>query len=346
MKKILFILIALCGFIEINAQAITEGTKWFDGKVLYTAHILDNGEIYFDAVENTDGVYAFSLRRMSHAPGEYMLIPSNMIDDAPFRAQFGWRVQYIRKEGMYFLAVRNRQNRIVWELILTPDNLKNCLAQQKDAEAQPIDGMLDGYLMNTKFLARFSKEELKQMHAKLKALPSHTIISQTNMELIESEMEVVDYERFALINEDVDQSYVASGETKDYFAMVTYFLDLPDAMKYISDMGYSQPAIYGMWSEDERTFVVLPAEENCVVELWRAGLDEQSNVICIGDNPIVKGTPGKPLCFSYMVPEGIPDYMVVCRKPNGVASSWTPMFDGRDGSLMTNSDFIDGEPKG
>lgn len=344
MKKILFILIALCAFIGINAQAITEGTKWFDGKVLYTAHILDNGEIYFDAVENTDGVYAFSLRRMSHAPGEYMLIPSNMIDDAPFRAQFGWRVQYIRKEGMYFLAVRNRQNRIVWQLILTPDNLKNCLAQQKDAEAQPIDGMLDGYLMNTKFLARFSKEELKQMHAKLKAMPSHTIISQTNMELIESEMEVVDYERFALINEDVDQSYTNEG--KDYFALVTHFSSLKEGMEYIQSMGYPTPVIHGMWEEHEMTFVVLPAEDDSVVELRHTELNGRFQVVPTGEKPIVQGTPGKPLCFSYAVSEGVPSYIVVCRKANGKESTWVPQFSGRDGSLMTDSDFIDGEPKG
>lgn len=344
MKKILFILIALCAFIGINAQAITEGSKWFDGKVLYTAHILDNGEIYFDAVENTDGVYAFSLRRMSHAPGEYMLIPSNMIDDAPFRAQFGWRVQYIRKEGMYFLAVRNRQNRIVWQLILTPDNLKNCLAQQKDAEAQPIDGMLDGYLMNTKFLARFSKEELKQMHAKLKAMPSHTIISQTNMELIESEMEVVDYERFALINEDVDQSYTNEG--KDYFALVTHFSSLKEGMEYIQSMGYPTPVIHGMWEEHEMTFVVLPAEDDSVVELRHTELNGRFQVVPTGEKPIVQGTPGKPLCFSYAVSEGVPSYIVVCRKANGKESTWVPQFSGRDGSLMTDSDFIDGEPKG
>ena len=131
MKKIVFILIALCAFLKVGAQAVTEGTQWFDGKVLYTAHVLDNGELFFNALENTDGVYDFSLRRLNHAPGEYMLIPTNMIDDAPLRAQFGWRVQYIRKQGMYFLAVRNRQDRIVWTLVLTPDNLENCLGQQR-----------------------------------------------------------------------------------------------------------------------------------------------------------------------------------------------------------------------
>ena len=348
MKKIVFFLIALCVFVKVSAQAVTEGTQWFDGKVLYTAHVLDNGELFFNALENTDGVYDFSLRRLNHAPGEYMLIPSNMIDDAPLRAQFGWRVQYIRKQGMYFLAVRNRQDRIVWTLVLTPDNLENCLGQQRFAEEQPVDDMLDGYLMNTKFLARFSKEELKRMHAKLKALPSHTVISETNMQLIESELEVVEYERFALANDDVDQSDFASGESKDYFGMVTYFPDLAEAMRYISDMGYPQPALYGNWAEGERTFVVLPAEDDSVLELWHTTLDKEFNIICKGEKPIVQGTYGQPLCFSYSIPNGdsIPPYIIVCRKSNGVASSWVPGFNEMDGSLKTDMDFIDGTPVG
>ena len=348
MKKIVFILIALCAWVKVSAQAVTEGTQWFDGKVLYTAHVLDNGELFFNALENTDGVYDFSLRRLNHAPGEYMLIPTNMIDDAPLRAQFGWRVQYIRKQGMYFLAVRNRQDRIVWTLVLTPDNLENCLGQQRFAEEQPVDDMLDGYLMNTKFLARFGKEELKQMHAKLKAMPSHTVISETNMQLIESELEVVEHERFALANDDVDQSDFASGESKDYFGMVTYFPDLAEAMRYISDMGYPQPALYGNWAEGERTFVVLPAEDDSVLELWHTTLDKEFDIICKGEKPIVQGTHGQPLCFSYSIPNGdsIPPYIIVCRKSNGVASSWVPGFNEMDGSLKTDMDFIDGTPVG
>ena len=348
MKKIVFILIALCAFVKVGAQVVTEGTQWFDGKVLYTAHVLDNGELYFDGTANANAVYEFSLRRLNHAPGEYMLIPTNMIDDAPLRAQFGWRVQYIRKQGMYFLAVRNRQDRIVWTLVLTPDNLENCLGQQRFAEEQPVDDMLDGYLMNTKFLARFNKEELKQMRAKLKALPSHTVISQTNLELIESELEVVDSERFALINDDVDQSDFASGESKGYYGMVTYFPDLAEAMRYISDMGYPQPALYGNWAEGERTFVVLPAEDDSVLELWHTTLDKEFNIICKGEKPIVQGTHGQPLCFSYSIPNGdsIPPYIIVCRKSNGVASSWVPGFNEMDGSLKTDMDFIDGTPVG
>ena len=348
MKKIVFILIALCALVKVNAQTVTEGTQWFDGKVLYTAHVMDNGELYFHGAANVNAIYEFSLRRLNHAPGEYMLIPTNMIDDAPLRAQFGWRVQYIRKQGMYFLAVRNRQDRIVWTLVLTPDNLENCLGQQRFAEEQPVDEMLDGYLMNTKFLARFGKDELKQMHAKLKALPSHTVISETNMQLIESEMEVTEAERYLLVGEGENSSDFASGESKGYFGMVTYFTDLAEAMRYISDMGYPQPAIYGTWQANDRTFVVLPAEDDSVLELWHTTLDKEFDIICKGEKPIVQGTHGQPLCFSYSIPNGdsIPPYIIVCRKSNGVASSWVPGFNEMDGSLKTDMDFIDGTPVG
>lgn len=346
MKRIISFIIVFCSLVGVYAQSITEGTMWFDGKVIYTAHILDNGEIYFSAEENADGVYAFSLRKQNFAEGEYMLIPSNMIDDAPLRAQFGWRVQYIHKEGMYFLAVRNRQDQIVWTLVLTPDNLKKCLAQQKDAEEQPVEDLLDSYLMNTKLLANCSKDELKQMYDRLKNLSEHTIITETNMSLIASELEVVEYERFALINEDRDLSYGISNEKKDYFALVTHFSTLNEALEYTQMMGYPTPVIHGVWEEYERTFVVLPAESSSVVELWRTALDEDFRVIRGGEAPVVRGTPGKPLVFSYMVPEGIPGFIIVCRKENGEESKWVPVFNGSDGSLMTDSDFINGEPMG
>ena len=74
MKKIVFILIALCALVKVSAQAVTEGTQWFDGKVLYTAHVMDNGELYFHGEANVNAIYEFALRRLNHAPGEYMLI--------------------------------------------------------------------------------------------------------------------------------------------------------------------------------------------------------------------------------------------------------------------------------
>ena len=195
MRKFATMILALCTAVSLSAQVITDGSHWFDGKVLYTAHLLESGDIFFDAQENKDGVYAFSLRKESHAPGEYTLVPYNYTDEAPFRAQFGWRVQYIRKEGMYFLAVRNGFDEVVWTLTLTPDNLKNCLGQEAFAEQQPLEDMIDGYLMNTAFLSKIPKEKLKEMIATLKSRPVITIIEEINLSLMQSELKVVESER-------------------------------------------------------------------------------------------------------------------------------------------------------
>lgn len=182
-----------------HAQTISDWSKWFDGKVLYYAHVLDNGEVYFDAPENTDDSYCFSLRKVENMAGEYVLIPYNLTDEAPLRAQFGWRVQYIRKEGMYFLAVRNGQDEIVWTLVLTPDNLDNCLAQQKFARQEPIEEMLDGYLMNTAFIADVPKADLRRYSAVLESRQGRSVVEETNLQLIRSEIKVVESERRLLV---------------------------------------------------------------------------------------------------------------------------------------------------
>lgn len=194
MKRILtIILLAVSTYAA--AQNVGNWSRWFDGKVLYTAHILENGEIFFDAPENTEQVYCFSLKKLDFGPGEYMLIPHNYTSDAPFRAQYGWRVQYIRQEGMYFLAVRNTFDEIIWTLTLTPDNLKNCLGQEEYAESLPIEGVLDSYLMNTTYLSKIPKGKLREMVQILKSRQSRSIIEETNLSLMQNELKVVESER-------------------------------------------------------------------------------------------------------------------------------------------------------
>ena len=171
-----------------GAQTIGEWSKWFDGRVLYTAHVLDSGEIFFDAPENTEGNFCFSLRKEDHAPGEYTLVPHNYTDDAPLRAQYGWRVQYIR-------AVRDGFDEVVWTLTLTPDNLQNCLGQEAFAEEQPLEEMIDGYLMNTAYLSKIPKEKLREMVSLLESRPARSIIEQTNLSLMRSELKVTEAER-------------------------------------------------------------------------------------------------------------------------------------------------------
>ena len=198
MKKFLIVSL-LVGFSSVLfGQKIGDWSKWFDGRVLYVAHVLENDEIFFDAPENKDGNYAFCLRKMDYGQGEYQLVPYNYVDDAPFRAQFGWRVQYIREEGMYFLAVRNGFDEIVWTLVFTPDNLSNSLANGLQAEERPIAEMIDCYLMSPAFLSKVPKDTLEILVLELQSRPNHSIIERTNLSLIKSELKTVESERAKL----------------------------------------------------------------------------------------------------------------------------------------------------
>ena len=194
MKRIL-IIILLAVSTYATAQNVGSWSRWFDGRVLYTAHVLENGEIFFDATENMEQVYCFSLKKLDFGPGEYMLIPHNNTSDAPFHAQYGWRVQYIIQEGMYFLAVRNTYDEFVWTLTLTPDNLKKCLDQEKYAESLPLEDILDSYLMNTTYLSKIPKEKIREMVSLLESRPARSIIEQTNLSLMRSELKVTEAER-------------------------------------------------------------------------------------------------------------------------------------------------------
>ncbi|MBO7764079.1 MAG: hypothetical protein J6S16_03970 [Bacteroidales bacterium] len=343
MKKILLTILAICAISRVDAQVISTGNHWFDGSKLYTSQVLDNGEIYSSGMSQEGEAYCFKLRKLDYAPGEYMLIPANVQDDAPFRAQYGWRVQYIRQSGMNFLAVRNRQDVIVWTLVLTPSsNLEEELASERFAESQPVDEMLTDYLMNTTYLARFDKYELLEMYEKLEAMKSHTIITRTNMNLIASEIEVVESERELLLGDVATEAQPLD----EYFALVSAYFNMREAMEYISFMGYPTPAVYGTWGEYDRTFVVLPGKEDTVLEIWDVELNGEFVVIPSGEKPIIKANPGQPLCFSYMPPEGMPGLIVVCRKANGDIDTWVPVFSGMDGSLMTDDQFVDGTPVG
>jgi hypothetical protein len=91
--------------------------------------------------------------------------------------------------------VRNGFDEVVWTLTLTPDNLKNCLGQEAFAEEQPLEEMIDGYLMNTAFLSRIPKEKLREMVSLLESRPARSIIEQTNLSLVRSELKVTETER-------------------------------------------------------------------------------------------------------------------------------------------------------
>lgn len=201
MKRILFVFCwSILSSCAMHAQVIPAGSKWFDGSVLYTAHTRAGGQyIFFDGISANEGGFQFTLERLASKKGQYKLIPSAQADDAPFRAQFNWHVQYVRQEGMYFLAVKNPKGDVVWTLTLTPDNIENCMAQEEWAAVQPVSELLTTRLMNTTYLSRFQRTDLQNM---LKQLTSRkgkrSIIEETNISLLRSEIALSDDERYGV----------------------------------------------------------------------------------------------------------------------------------------------------
>lgn len=121
MKKTLLITIAMLATISVHAQTIRKGDSFFDGQTLYTCQEIRMGNVAYLVGNDYSEL---TLKKEGKKPGMYILVPSRQGEDAPFGAQFGWRVQYIRQEGMYFLAVRNKNNNIVWTMVLTPDKIE------------------------------------------------------------------------------------------------------------------------------------------------------------------------------------------------------------------------------
>ncbi len=228
MKRLLTIMtLCLCALCGLQAQTIQNGSQWWDGSVLYTASVDASGEVTMNGVDAHEGGFLFMLAKTPGKQGRYTLTTDNPDAYMPVRGVLGWNVDYIRQEGMYFLAVRKPNNDVVWTLVLTPDNLENCINQERWAEQQPVSDVLTTMLLNTTYLARFSKADLRLMRNEIlarngwkfqsKDLQDYfgsqnwyrpvadnntiklNIIEQTNVQLIKSEEAVPDEDRVSLL---------------------------------------------------------------------------------------------------------------------------------------------------
>ena len=171
MRKVLFLTVVLLSAlaISVQAQVIKNGSRWWDGKRLYTATVNADGNVRMDGESEDMGGDSFLLNVVNGQEGRYTLASANKNGWIFIRGQVGWRVDYIRQEGMNFLAVRKPNGDCCYTLTLTPDNLKNCVLQQKIAEERDVSWMLQNYLMSTAYLGRFSKPQLRLMRNEILA---------------------------------------------------------------------------------------------------------------------------------------------------------------------------------
>ena len=133
-------MVVLCTLYGVQAQTIQNASNWWDGSVLYTAKVSGNS-VTMSGVGEHEGGYRFHLTKVAGKEGEYILTGSEA-EAETLRAKIGWRVQYVRQDGMYFLAVRKPNGDAVWQMTLTPDNLENSLGQERSAEQRNSSELL------------------------------------------------------------------------------------------------------------------------------------------------------------------------------------------------------------
>jgi len=218
MKKLMtIVLMACCSILSTQAQTIKKGDKFWDGNSLYTVQEVRMGTIVYMTTSQDNEL---TLEKVGNKPGEYKIIPSRQADECPIRlAEWNWRVQYIRKDGMNFLAVRKPNGDAMWTMVLTPDNEKNCEGQQETLVKANWENVINNTLLNTPYLMNFPRKQLRLMRNAILARHGYTfkskdlrdyfskkswykpgtnnaaikfnVIEQTNVELIKSE-ETVD----------------------------------------------------------------------------------------------------------------------------------------------------------
>ena len=234
MKKLMTImLVAFCGILSTQAQTIQKGDKFFDGFNLYTVQEVRMGTIVYMTTSQDNEL---TLEKVAGKNGEYKLIPSRQAEDCPIRfAEFGWRVQYVRQNGMNFLAVRKPKGDTMWIMVLTPDNEDDCYGQQQILEKFNWEDVITNRLLNTPYLMNIPREQLRLMRNEILARHGYAfksqdlrdyfskkpwykpaannnvklnIIEQTNVELIKSEEAVEPGLHPADVAGDIDQSDV------------------------------------------------------------------------------------------------------------------------------------------
>lgn len=169
------------------AQAIRNGQKFWDGSVLYTAKVTDNGTVMMSGIGQHEGGFRFQLSKDYSKEGRYCLSADAPDAILPVRGELGWTVDYIRQQGMNFLAIRKPNGDVCHTLVLTPDNLQNCIAQEKFAEEQPVSDIITGMLLNTTYLSRIPRLRLRLMRNEILARHGWTFQSQDLKDLFESQ---------------------------------------------------------------------------------------------------------------------------------------------------------------
>ena len=197
MKKILLCLLVTLATLQLKAQNIQDHSWWFDGYTRYSVSISGQFVNLFGETADHEPLQTL-LRRFNKT--RYTVQPVSIGSiDAPYRAEHGWAVEHVVDNGKEYLVVQKPDGSAIWTLTKTNLELEECVAKEKELEAQPWEPLLETFMMNTTYLSKFNYKELEQMrHALQKRLLSGkelSVVGKINLQLIISESLLSDYMR-------------------------------------------------------------------------------------------------------------------------------------------------------
>ena len=213
-----------------EAQPIQNGDKFWDGAIFYKASTFSSGAVDLVGKDINGDEYSISLI-WNEDKNEYSVFSRN--GAIALRVNEGARVKKLFIDRVsHFLVFYNDKGDAAWTLryFLNAD-LQSCTLMERNLEQMPTSEVITTYLLNTTWLARFPKEELRLMRNEIlarhgwnfqsKDLQDHfkkekwykpvkdnnTVVlsdlERTNLELIKAEESTPDEYRYSMLSPDM-----------------------------------------------------------------------------------------------------------------------------------------------
>ena len=222
--------IFLFSFLPVRAQQIQSGDRFWDGSVIYDAQVYNDGSVELTGKDINYNDYNIILVWMSEK-GEYSVYSRN--GAIALRINEGDGVKrFIRKGSRDFLVFYNAKGDAAWTMeFFINGEVGDFTLMERKLEQRPASEVTTSEVLNTTWLARFPKEDLRLMRNEIlarhgwrfqsKDLQDHfkkqkwykpvkdnsTIklsdVERTNLEMITTEEATPDEYRYSMLSPDM-----------------------------------------------------------------------------------------------------------------------------------------------
>ena len=124
-------ILCLCAICGVRAQIVKNGSRWWDGKALYTATVDQEGDIVMNGITQVDGKKKFCLAK-ADATSTYYLTKDNPDAEMPVNGKMGNKVVCVKEGANTFLRVLNRNREVTHQLELTTKAFEELAVDVRD----------------------------------------------------------------------------------------------------------------------------------------------------------------------------------------------------------------------